>query len=162
VTHAVFRGWFTVLDGRFVEVEEGDGPLPGEVEAAEVVDLGGAYVQPGMLDVHMHIESSNVTPRRFAEGALPRGTTTVLQDPHEVANVLGGPGIRWMVEASRGLPLRVYSAISSCVPATSPDIETPNASITPAEVAELAKEPDVLALGEVMDFQGLVAGDDHL
>jgi adenine deaminase len=162
VTHAVFRGWFTVLDGRFVEVEEGDGPLPGEVEAAEVVDLGGAYVQPGMLDVHMHIESSNVTPRRFAEGALPRGTTTVLQDPHEVANVLGGPGIRWMVEASRGLPLRVYSAISSCVPATSPDIETPNASITPAEVAELAAEPDVLALGEVMDFQGLIAGDDHL
>src|SRR5690606_2213151 len=86
VTHAVYRGWFTVLDGRFVEVEEGDGPRPGEVEAAEALDLGGAYVQPGMLDVHMHIESSLVTPRRFAEGALPRGTTTVLQDPHEVAN----------------------------------------------------------------------------
>lgn len=162
VTHAVYRGWFTVLDGRFVEVEEGDGPRPGEVEAAEALDLGGAYVQPGMLDVHMHIESSLVTPRRFAEGALPRGTTTVLQDPHEVANVLGAPGIRWMVEASRGLPLRVFSAISSCVPATSSDIETPNAAITPAEVIELAAEPDVLALGEVMDFQGLAAGDEHL
>src|SRR5690606_10219604 len=63
VTHAVYRGWFTVLDGRFVEVEEGDGPRPGEVEAAEALDLGGAYVQPGMLDVNMHIESSLVTPR---------------------------------------------------------------------------------------------------
>lgn len=162
VTQTVFRGWFTVLGGRFVEVEEGDGPRRGEVEARETIDLGGAYVQPGMIDVHMHIESSLVTPRRFAEGALARGTTAVLQDPHEVANVLGAPGIRWMVEASRGLPLRVFSAVSSCVPATSPDIETPNASITPAEVTELAKEPDVLALGEVMDFQGLVAGDDHL
>src|SRR5690606_29300380 len=162
VTQTVFRGWFTVLGGRFVEVEEGDGPRRGEVEARETIDLGGAYVQPGMIDVHMHIESSLVTPRRFAEGALARGTTAVLQDPHEVANVLGAPGITWMVEPSRGLPLRVFSAVSSCVPATSPDIETPNASITPAEVTELAKEPDVLALGEVMDFQGLVAGDDHL
>ncbi|HEX7001691.1 MAG TPA: amidohydrolase family protein, partial [Trueperaceae bacterium] len=162
VTHTVYRGWFTVLDGRFVEVEEGAGPAPGEIEASETVDLGGAHVQPGMLDVHMHIESSLVTPRRFAEGAVPRGTTTVLQDPHEVANVLGAPGIRWMVEASRGLPLRVFSAVSSCVPATSPDIETPNASISPAEVMELAAESDVLALGEVMDFQGLIAGDEHL
>src|SRR5690606_37249371 len=97
-----------------------------------------------------------------AAGAAPRGTTAVPQSPHAVATVRGGPGIRWMVEASRGLPLRVSSAISSCVPATSPDIETPNASITPAEVAELAAETAVLALGEVMDFQGLIAGDDHL
>ncbi len=162
VTQTVFRGWFTVLDGRFVEVEEGERPAHGEVEAAETLDLGGAHVQPGMLDVHMHIESSLVTPRRFAEGALPRGTTAVMQDPHEVANVLGAPGIRWMVEAARGLPLRVFTAVSSCVPATSPDIETPNAAISPADVTALAAEPDVLALGEVMDFQGLVAGDDHL
>ncbi|MBW6455700.1 MAG: amidohydrolase family protein, partial [Trueperaceae bacterium] len=113
-------------------------------------------------DAHMHIESSLVTPRRFAEAALPWGTTTVLQDPHEVANVLGAPGIRWMVRASQGLPLRVLSAVSSCIPATSPDIETPNASIRPDDVLELAREPGVVALGEVMDFQGLVDGDPHL
>ena len=164
VTQSTYRGWFTVQDGRFVEVEAGD-PTPADLAGLSIGqqrDLGGAWVQPGMLDVHMHIESSLVTPRRFAEAALPHGTTTVLQDPHEVANVAGAAGIRWMLEASRGLPQRMFTAISSCVPATSADIETPNASITPAEVSELASEPEVIALGEVMDYQGLVAGDAHL
>lgn len=78
-----------------------------------------------MIDAHMHIESSLITPRRFAEAALKCGTTTILQDPHEVAIALGAPGIEWMVHASRDLPLRIYSAISSCAPATSVDIETP-------------------------------------
>ncbi|HRP46203.1 MAG TPA: adenine deaminase C-terminal domain-containing protein [Trueperaceae bacterium] len=160
VTQSSYRGWFTVQGGRFVEVEAGD-PTPADLAGLSIAkqrDLGGAWVQPGMLDVHMHIESSLVTPRRFAEAALPHGTTTVLQDPHEVANVAGAAGIRWMLEASRGLPQRMFTAISSCVPATSADIETPNASITPAEVSELARAPEVIALGEVMDYQGLVAG----
>jgi adenine deaminase len=162
VTHSAYRGWLSVVDGRFAEVEVGS-PGPGvEASAAALLDLEGAFVQPGMLDIHMHIESSLVTPRRFAEAALPHGTTTILQDPHEVANVLGAPGIRWMLEASRGLPQRVYTAVSSCVPATSAEIETPNASIAPAEVTELAREPEVIALGEMMDFHGLIDGDDHL
>lgn len=164
VTQSTYRGWFTVWRGRFVEVEAGE---PSEADLAglsiaERRDLGGAHVQPGMLDVHMHIESSLVTPRRFAEAALPHGTTTILQDPHEVANVLGAPGIAAMHAASRGLPQRVYTAVSSCVPATSADIETPNASIAPSDVVELARDPEVIALGEVMDYQGLVAGDGHL
>jgi adenine deaminase len=162
VTLSTYRGWFTVAGGRFVEVEAGDPPSAEELPARERIDLGGAIVQPGLIDVHMHIESSLVTPRRFAEAALPWGTTTVLQDPHEVANVWGAAGIRWMVRASQGLPLRVLSAVSSCIPATSPDIETPNASIRPEDVAALAREPGVVALGEVMDFQGLVDGDPHL
>lgn len=164
VTQSTYRGWFTVWRGRFVEVEEGE-PTAADLvglSIAERRDLAGAFVQPGMLDVHMHIESSLVTPRRFAEAALPHGTTTILQDPHEVANVLGAPGIAAMHASSRGLPQRVYTAVSSCVPATSADIETPNAAITPAEVAELARDPEVIALGEVMDYQGLVAGDAHL
>ena len=162
VTRSTYRGWFAVEGGRFVEVEAGEPPAPDALPARDRVDLGGAVVQPGMLDVHMHIESSLVTPRRFAEAALPHGTTTILQDPHEVANVAGAPGIRWMIRASQGLPQRVYSAISSCIPATSSDLETPNASIRPADVADLAREPGVLALGELMDFQGLVDGDPHL
>ncbi len=161
ITQSVYQGWFTVAGGRFVEVEAGEPAAAYALKAARSLDLGGACVQPGMLDVHMHIESSLVTPRRFAEAALPHGTTTVLQDPHEVANVLGARGIRWMLEASRGLPLRVFTAISSCVPATSADIETPNASISPAEVTELAAASEVLALGEMMDYQGLVQGDEH-
>ena len=162
VTQSVYRGWFTVVAGRFLEVEAGEAPADRHAAAKHVVDLGGAFVQPGMLDIHMHIESSLVTPRRFAEAVLPHGTTTILQDPHEVANVLGAPGIRWMIDSSRGLPLRVYCAISSCVPATSAAIETPNASISPAEVSELARELDVIALGEMMDFHGLIDGDEHL
>jgi adenine deaminase len=162
VTQSTYRGWFAVRDGRFVEVEAGEAPAPDALPARERVDAGGAVVLPGLIDAHMHIESSLVTPRRFAEAALPWGTTTVLQDPHEVANVLGAPGIRWMVRASQGLPLRVLSAVSSCIPATSPDIETPNASLRPDDVLELAREPGVVALGEVMDFQGLVDDDPHL
>ena len=162
ITHSTYGGWFTVRDGSLAEVESGAPSAASESSASAVVDLGGAYVQPGMLDIHMHIESSLVTPRRFAAAALPHGTTTILQDPHEVANVLGGPGVRWMLEASRGLPQRVYTAVSSCVPATSAEIETPNASISPAEVTELAREPEVIALGEMMDFHGLIDGDEHL
>lgn len=160
VTQTVYPGWFTVWEGRFIEVEAGeltDADLAG-LTIAEQRDLGGAFVQPGMLDVHMHIESSLVTPASFAAAALPHGTTTILQDPHEVANVQGAEGIRRMIEASQGLPLRVYSAISSCVPATSSDIETPNATLHAADVTALAQEPGVLALGEVMDYRGLVAG----
>lgn len=164
VTRSAYRGWFTVADGRFVEVEEGD---PAEhdlagLEVARRLELDGAWVQPGMIDAHMHIESSLVTPARFAEAALARGTTTVLQDPHEVANVLGAAGMRWMIESARGLPLRVYAAVSSCVPATSPELETPNARLEPDDVTALAREPEVIALGEVMDFQGLVDDDPHL
>ncbi len=162
VTQTTYRGWFAVQDGRFVEVEAGEPPSSEALPARERVDVRGATVQPGLLDVHMHIESSLVTPRRFAEAALPHGTTTILQDPHEVANVAGAAGIRWMVRASQGLPQRILSAISSCVPTTTADVETPNASIRPEDVTELAREPGVVALGELMDFQGLVDGDPHL
>jgi len=162
ITHSSYLGWFAVQRGRFVEVEAGT-PAPALRSAASnVLDAEGAYVLPGLIDAHMHIESSLVTPRRFAEAVLPWGTTTILQDPHEVGNVLGPDGIRWMIHASRGLPLRILSAIPSCVPATSPDLETPNASITPDDVSALADEPGVIALGEMMDFQGLIAGDPHL
>lgn len=163
-TQTNYPGWFTVADGRFVEVEAGS-PTPSDLAGLTVAarrDLGGAFVQPGMLDVHMHVESSLVTPRRFAEAALPHGTTTILQDPHEVANVQGAEGVRRMIRAARGLPQRVYAAISSCVPATSPDIETPNAALGAEDVTALAAEPEVMALGEVMDFQGLVHGDAKL
>ncbi len=162
ITQSTYRGWFAIQRGRFVEVEAGDPPAATELIAAHELDAEGAVVLPGLLDVHMHIESSLVTPRRFAEAVLPWGTTTVLQDPHEVGNVLGPKGIRWMIEASRGLPLRVLSAIPSCVPATSAELETPNASVTPDDATRLAEEPGVVALGEMMDFQGLINGDRHL
>ena len=110
----------------------------------------------------MHIESSLLTPRRFAEAVVPWGTTAVLADPHEVANVAGEEGIRWMIRASMGLPLRVYQAIPSCVPATSADLEWTAARIDEASVRRLAAEPSVIALGEVMDYRRVLEGDAEM
>ncbi len=155
-----FVGWACVAEGRFVAVEEG--VPPADVRAAQTVDVGGRYLAPGLVDAHMHIESSLLTPRRFAEAVLPFGTTTVLADPHEVANVAGVEGVRWMIAAARGLPLSVFIAIPSCVPATSPEIEWTAAVFGADEVRALADDPAVIALGEVMDYRGLLGQNDRL
>lgn len=156
----VFEGWVGIRDGRFVYVEEG---APHEsIQAQEKYDLGGRFIAPGMIDAHMHIESSMTTPRRFAEGAMPHGTTTVLADPHEVANVAGEEGVRWMIRAAQGLPLRVLYAIPSCVPATSPEIEWTAPVFDAAVITRLAHEPSVIALGEVMDYRGVLEGHARL
>ncbi|UCH24354.1 MAG: adenine deaminase [Trueperaceae bacterium] len=160
VRQRTFSGWLGVRSGRFIYVEEGT--VPAEIESHRRRDLEGRAVQPGLIDTHMHIESSLVTPGRFAEAALPWGTTTILQDPHEIGNVLGAAGVRFMIEAGRDLPLHIYSAVPSCVPATSEELETPNATLTPEEVAELARDPSVIALGEMMDYQRLLQHDPRL
>ncbi|MCA1755005.1 MAG: amidohydrolase family protein, partial [Spirochaeta sp.] len=154
-----YSGWVGVRNGRFVRVEEGR--PPADVVARTRRSLKGAHLLPGLVDSHMHIESSLVTPRRFAEQAVVHGTTTVLADPHEVANVAGVPGIRWMIEASRGLALRVFHAIPSCVPATEHSIEWTAHTIDAAALAELSGEPGVLALGEMMDYQAVLAGSER-
>ncbi|TVR92449.1 MAG: adenine deaminase [Spirochaetaceae bacterium] len=154
-----YSGWVGVRDGRFARVEEGR--PSADIVARTRRSLNGARVLPGLIDSHMHIESSLVTPRRFAELALVHGTTTVLADPHEVANVAGAPGIRWMIEASRGLALRVFHAIPSCVPATEHSIEWTAHTIDAAALAKFTAEPDVLALGEMMDYQAVLAGSER-
>ncbi len=92
-----------------------------------------------------------MTPAGFARAAVPHGTTAILADPHEVANVAGEAGVRWMIRASQGLPLRVFYAIPSCVPATGPELEWTAAVFDAGAVERLAREPGVIALGEVMD-----------
>lgn len=157
VTRArTFTGWIGVRSGRFQYVEEGE--APEHLDALDTRDLRGARVAPGLIDAHMHIESSLLTPRRFAQAVLPHGTTTVLTDPHELANVLGVSGVTYTLDASEGLPLRVYVAVPSCVPATTAELETALGHIGPGDVRALAAHPRVLALGEVMDYQGLAAG----
>lgn len=156
----VFDGWVGITDGHFRYVEEGT--PPAKLRATNELDAGGQYLAPGLIDSHMHIESSLVTPRRFAEAALPRGTTTILTDPHEVANVGGVEAVRWMAEASRDLPLDVFTAIPSCVPATSPEIEWTSAVFGADEIVQLADDPSVIALGEVMDYQGLLGQNNRL
>ncbi|MBI5029351.1 MAG: adenine deaminase [Chloroflexi bacterium] len=156
----VFAGWIGVRDGRFVYVEEGT--PPPNIEAKEMRDLRQRVVVPGFIDSHMHIESSHVTPRRFAQAVLPHGTTTVLADAHEVANVAGEEGVRWMIRAGQNLPLRIYHAIPSCVPATSPDLEWTRTVFDAGVITRLAQEPGVIALGEVMDYGAVLANNPRL
>lgn len=123
----------------------------------EVVDLQGACLLPGFIDSHVHIESSMLTPAAFAEAALPRGTTAVLADPHEIVNVMGMEGWRYMVESSRGLPLDFFWQIPSCVPAT--HLETSGGRVGPAEIDQaLELFPECTALAEMMNFPGVVYG----
>lgn len=124
--------------------------------AQEVFDLSGRYLLPGLIEGHIHIESSLLTPEGFAEAVVPRGTTAVVADPHEIANVLGLEGVRYMLRASRDLPLDCYFMASSCVPATG--LETAGASLGPAAIAALLEDERVLGLAEVMDYPGVIQG----
>ena len=139
-----------IADGRIVGIGSG-------YQAAKTVDLQGAHVAPGLIDAHVHIESSLCTPPNFATALLPHGVTTVVTDPHEIANVAGVAGIRYMAEAARGLPLGVRIMAPSCVPAT--HMETNGATLTAADLAPLLADGTVHGLAEVMNFPGVIHGD---
>ena len=126
----------------------------GDYQAGEAIDLKGRYVCPGFIDGHVHIESSMVTPPEFARAVVPRGTTSVVADPHEIANVLGIEGIRYMLDSSEGLPLTVFVMAPSCVPAT--HLETSGAELLWNDLAPLLKHPRVLGLAEIMNFPGVI------
>jgi len=143
----------SIRHGRVVGVNDG-------LRAAATVDLKGLYVAPGLIDSHVHIESSFLTPSEYARVVVPRGTTLVVADPHEIANVLGYDGMRFMLAASEGLPLDVYFMIPSCVPAT--DFDTAGASLFASDMYPFLREPRVLGLGEVMNYPGILFKDQKL
>jgi len=126
-------------------------------EAERRVELKGRVLAPGLVDAHVHVESSMVTPPQFARAVLPRGTTTVISDPHEIANVHGLEGIRFMLESSEGLPLTDFVMASSCVPAT--HMSTAGAELDATDLASLLEHPRVLGLAELMNFPGAIHGD---
>ena len=126
-----------------------------------VIDADGRYIAPGFLDGHCHIESTMLTVSEFARAVLPLGTTGGFFDAHEITNVMGLAGLRMMVEEARTTPLMAYMQVASCVPASFPEFETTGAAIGPEEVAEaMTWGADVIALGEVMNFPGVVLGDE--
>ncbi len=129
--------------------------------AKEVVNAYGKYLIPGFIDAHIHIESSMLTPRNFARAAVPRGTTTVVTDPHEIGNVFGEEAIVYMHDSGCDLPMHQYIDIPSCVPAV-PGLETAGAVLDADAVDRLAKLPNVIGLAEVMDFIGVVEYDDRI
>ena len=126
----------------------------GDYQARETIDLKGRCVCPGFIDGHVHIESSMVTPAEFARAVVPRGATSVVTDPHEIANVLGIEGIRYMLDSSEGLPLTVFVMAPSCVPAT--HLETSGAELLWNDLLPLLEHPRVLGLAEMMNFPGVI------
>jgi len=129
--------------------------------ATKIIDAAGRYLVPGLCDAHMHVESGMVTVTEFARAVIPHGTTSMFIDPHEIANVLGLPGVKLMHDEAVSLPINIFVQVPSCVP-SAPGLETPGATLGPAEVAEAMGWPGIIGLGEMMNFPGVIAGDDTM
>jgi adenine deaminase len=134
----------------------GVGSYTGRVE----IDAKGGYLCPGLMDGHVHIESSMAHPSRFANVILEKGTTSIIADPHEIANVCGSDGIQYMLDQTEWLPLSVFIMVPSCVPATA--FETSGAKLTARDLEPFISHPRVLGLGEVMDYVATVEGDGEM
>ncbi|MEW5821056.1 MAG: adenine deaminase [Cyanobacteriota bacterium] len=132
----------------------------GNYDAKEVIDLDGAFLSPGFIDGHVHIESSMLTPKEFARSVMPSGTTAVISDPHEIANVLGIEGIRYLIEANRSTPLDLYMMFPSCVPAT--NMETAGSQLSSSDLAMYLNEKWVLGLAEMMNFPGVLNQEESV
>ncbi len=129
----------------------------GDYGGRETIDLDGRYLCPGFIDSHIHIESTMLTPPEFARAVIPLGTTSVIVDPHEIANVLGEEGISYMLESSRGLPVTVYVMLPSCVPTTA--METSGARLDATALAPFLGRKRVLGIAEMMNYPGVLDSD---
>ncbi|RME09755.1 MAG: adenine deaminase, partial [Ardenticatenia bacterium] len=139
-----------IADGVIVGI--GDG-----YEGKQTIDVSGKWLAPGLIDGHMHVESTQVTVPEFARAVVPRGTTAAVFDPHEIANVHGLDGIRYILESRRGVPMSIFVMASSCVPAT--HMETAGAALTADDLAPLFNEEGVIGLAEMMNFPGVIYRD---
>jgi adenine deaminase len=148
-TDEVFRADVAIADGFVVGVGEYDGP--------NILDVSEKFLIPGFIDGHCHIESSKLSVHEFARAVLRSGTTTVVVDPHELANVLGVAGIEYVLDASRDIPLNVLVMIPSCVPASS--FESPLQELRAADFAHLLSHPRVIGLAEMMNYPAVISGD---
>lgn len=144
----VFEASVAVVDGFIASFDS-------SIDAKEVYDAGGRYLVPGLIDAHCHIESSHLSPAAYSDLVVPCGTTTVIADPHEICNVAGKDAMRYMLEASEGLPLSVFLMFPSCVPAT--DSEHAGAVLLAEDALEFLDEDRVLGLGEMMNYPGVAA-----
>lgn len=153
LTEEIYESDVAIVKGRIAGVER-------EYHGEKEIDLKGAYLTPGFIDGHVHIESSMMLPHRFAQAVVPAGTTTVIIDPHEIANVLGLHGITFMHEATRDLPLRVYTMLPSCVPAT--PFETSGFELNSYDLSVLIDRDWVLGLAEMMNFPGVIHRDKNV
>jgi adenine deaminase len=130
----------------------------GDYEGRETLDASGSWVVPGFIDAHMHLESTKLLPDEFARLVLPLGTTAVVADPHELANVLGTDGVHWLLDACADLPLDFYFMASSSIPAS--PFESPRRPLQPGDLESLLRRKRVLGIAEMMNFPGVIAGDE--
>lgn len=151
-TGEIIRGNVAIDNGRIVGI--------GEYKGEEEIDLSGKYLSPGFIDSHVHIESSMSSPSQFARVIVPRGVTSIVADPHEIGNVSGLDGIRYIIEESKNTPLDVYIMLPSCVPST--DFENAGAILEAEDLKELLYEDSVIGLGEMMNYPGVIAADDKI
>ncbi|WP_119393049.1 adenine deaminase [Taklimakanibacter lacteus] len=145
-----------IIGGRFAYVGPDASHAVGP--KTKIIEAQGRYLVPGLCDGHMHVESGMVTVTEFARAVIPHGTTTMFIDPHEIANVLGLPGVRLMHDEAAGLPINVLVQMPSCVP-SAPGLENPGATLGVAEVKEAMAWPNIIGLGEMMNFPGVIAKD---
>ena len=150
-TREWLEGDVAVVDGAIAGI--------GAYEGVETLDVSGKYVVPGFIDAHLHVESSKLMVDEFARLVLPFGTTAIVADPHEIANVLGTDGVHWLLDACDGLPLDVYFMAPSCVPASS--FESPRRPLSTGDLEGLLRRSRVLGVAEMMNFPGVVEGDEH-
>ncbi len=150
------------------EIEQGnvaiyDGKIAGigdYTDAKEIIDLEGKYLSPGLIDGHIHIESSMLHPARYAQAVIPRGILASVTDLHELANVCGIQGIKFVTEWAQNLPMDIFFMAPSCVPSTS--LETSGARISVAEIKQILTLQNVIGLGEMMNFPGVINGDNEI
>lgn len=147
------------ISGGYIVSVAAPGSFPGK--AKTVVDGKNKYAIPGLIDSHIHIESSMMTPAGYAAAVLPHGTTTIVTDPHEIGNVMGLRGVRYMLDATENLPLRVFVQSPSCVPAV-PGMETAGAAFNAPEIDEMLGWDRVIGLAEVMDYIGVIQQNERM
>lgn len=148
-TGSIYDGDIAIVDGYIVGI--------GDYSGATEIDIEKNYIAPGFIDGHVHIESSMVSPEQFAAALLPRGTTTVIADPHELANVYGTEAIDYFLKIEEEIPLDIYIMLPSCVPST--NLETSGAVLTHKDLEKFIGHPKVLGLGEMMNYPGVIYGD---
>ncbi|MBR5520800.1 MAG: adenine deaminase [Oscillospiraceae bacterium] len=157
-TGEVYKANVFVYDGFIAHVETEDFET---VNAKEVIDAQGQYLTPGLIDPHVHIESSMMIPRNFAKAVIPHGTTMVITDPHEIANVYGIRAVEYMNAQTEGLPMKMYIDIPSCVPAV-PGLENAGATFIAEDIRKMLALSNIIGLAEVMDFIGVANADDRM
>lgn len=163
-TGEIYDAEVGIYDGFIAHIQADPDNVQGKIEpltGKEIYDGNGQYLVPGFIDTHIHIESTMMTPRNFAMAVVPHGTTTVLTDPHEIANVKGKEAVQYMIECSKDVPMRQYILAPSCVPAV-PGLEHSGAELNIDDIEEILTYERVVGIAEVMDFPGVINNSNRM